>query len=171
MTESTARRIISTARGLGPMRTRVVLDRPGGSSLTLTAASDVVGEERPDYDLTAHWVLCEVRLANGIIVEGSLRLTPPQPGRINPKITRATAIIAHIDGLHVDLVSNGERQRVRLAAYETFPLQVRIPVSPPNPITGLVSGHPDREMPVGIWSRPLNPIDFVADVEPLSKRF
>jgi hypothetical protein len=170
MNEITARRIVETARDLGPIRTRVVLDRPGGSSLTLAAASARMGAERPEYMLTAHWLLCDIRLASGLIVEGSLRLTPPQPGRINPKITRATGIIAHIGGHHIDLVNNGERQRVRLAGFEAFPVQVRLSAEPPNPVTGLVHGHPDNELPVGVWSRNLNPVDFAVDVEALSRR-
>jgi hypothetical protein len=170
MIEQTARRIVETARDLGPHRTRVVLDRPGGNALTLAVADARVGEERPDYMLTAHWVMCDIRLASGLIVEGSLRLTPPQPGKINPKITRATGIIAHIEGKHVDLVNNGERQRVRLPGHEAFPLRVRISATPPNPVTGLVHGHPDDELPMGTWSRGLNPVDFAVDVEALSRK-
>ena len=170
MLENAARRIIQAARGLGPIRTEIVLDRPNGHALRLAASRRRLGAERPEYMLTAHWLLCDVRLANGTIVEGSLRLTPPQPGRINPKITRATGIIAHIDGHHVDLVNNGERQRVRLPCHEAFPVRVRIPVVPPNPVTGLVQGHPDDELPTGSWSRALNPVDFALDVEALSRR-
>lgn len=170
MIELAARRVVDTARDLGPTRTEVVLDRPGGSELRLAASRSRVGEERPEYMLTAHWLLCDVRLANGLIVEGSLRLTPPQPGKINPKITRATGIIAHIDGHHVDLVNNGERQRVRLPGHEAFPVRVRLVVTPPNPVTGLVTGHPDDELPIGTWSRGLNPVDFAIDVEALSRK-
>lgn len=170
MTTKTAIRLMRAARLLGPMPTTTTLDRPNGESLRLARRTTRVGAERPEYQHTAHWVLCDVRLANGMIVEGALRLTPPQPGRINPKITRATAIVAHLGGLHIDLVRNGERQRVRLASGDTFPLRVRLGEMPPNPITGLMPGHPDMELPTGAWSRPLNPMDFIHDVLALTPR-
>lgn len=170
MTDNPALRLLRAARLMGPVPTTTILDRPTGEALRLARRQTRTGAERPDYQHTAHWVLCDVRLAKGIIVEGAMRLTPPQPGRINPKITRATAIVAHFDGRHVDLVRNGERQRVRLASGDTFPLRVRLAEDPPNPITGLMPGHPDEALPIGAWSRPLNPGDFIQDVLALTPR-